>query len=357
MMATAGTKSASKQNIMSFKEFERILQRGKEVGGQVFFYGSEAYLLDRAVRLFVETHLDESSREYGRVILDGENSTWADIENALKTMPMFTTRKVIILSHPGHLSGPARSALTEYFSQPCLNTWLGLVEPQVDWRKKPFKEWSEMMVRVQCEPLTDEELSQWISDTVEAEGFRIAPESIRVLEAVSDGDMQIIIGILEKAFLLTEPGDAVTQEILQTATGDSCRYTWDSLLSAMASRDFSALWSVVDYLQKQVPSPTFFTQILSRSFQGALLAQQFQGEIPFDINVYKSIGYFGKSRTLIQNMARGYSREEIEEALRSIRQADRELKTSSKSSGPLIQALLAKIILSEKIRNRKAIRE
>ena len=350
-------KTVSKQGILSYNTFEKSLKSGKDLGAVVFFYGEESYLLERAIKLFVNAYLDENTREYGIIRLDGESCNWGDIENALKSSPMFTTRKVILLHHPGHLSMAVKAALTEYFKKPTVDTWLGLIEPVVDWRKKPFKEWAELVVRVQCDSLTGEELTQWITDTVASEGFQIAPEPMRILEAVSDGDMQIIFGILEKAFLLVEPGETITEEILHSATGNSCRYTWDSLLSAIASRDFQTLWSAVDYLQKQVPSATYFTQILSRTFQGALLAQQTKGDIPFDINVYKSIGYFGKSRILIQNIAKNYSRNELEDGLAMIRITDRELKTSSKSPGPVIYSLLAKIIISEKSRNPQLIHE
>jgi DNA polymerase-3 subunit delta len=339
-------KTTSKQGILSFNDFERHLKNGKDSGAVVFFYGEESYLLERAIKLFVNSHLDDSTREYGVIRLDGDSCNWGDIENALKTSPMFTIQKVILLHHPGHLSMAVKSALTEYFRKPTVDTWLGLIEPEVDWRKKPYKEWSELVVRVQCESLTDADLTRWITDIVKEEGFHISEESLRILESISDGDMQIIYGILEKAFLLMESGETITEEILSSATGDACRYTWDSLLEAIANRDFSKLWSAVDYLQKQVPSATYFTQILSRSFQGALLAQQAKWDIPFDINVYKSIGYFGKSRILIQNIAKNYSRKEIEEGLAMIRTTDRELKTSAKLPGPAIYSLLAKIVFA-----------
>lgn len=344
-------KSNQKQSVLSYSDFINALAAGKDIGRQIFFYGGEPFLIDQAVRTFTDANLDEDSREFGIVRMDGEDIGWADLETALSSQQMFAAKKVIQLHRPGRLPPSAKKALTSYFANPSENTCLALVESQADWRKKPYKDWAELLIRVQCDSLPENELAEWITTTVANEGFRIEPDQIHFLETVSDGDMQIISGILEKVFFLVDEGENITEEILETATGSSRRYSWDSLLSAIAKRDFQSLWPVLDFLQQQIPSATYFTQILSRTFQGALLAQQFHGDIPFDINLYKSIGYFGSSRTLINNISRAYTRQEIEEALSQIRTTDRDIKNTSKSPMPLVHHMMAKIIFSEKNRN------
>ena len=342
-------KTQDKQISLTYREFAQDLAAGTDPGSVVFFYGTELFLIDKAVLLFIDTHLDSASREYGLHRMDGADVTWADLENALTSLQMFAAKKVIILNNPARLPASARTALTNYCNHPAENTWLGLVDPQPDWRKKPFKDWSESSVRVECNALPESELIEWIKSLVQAQGLQIESEQISFLLANSDGDMQIISGILEKTFFLVERGNTISEDILETATGSSRRYSWDTLLRAIAKRDLQNVWIVVDFLQKDIPSPTYFTQFLSRTFQGALIAQQFSGDIPFDIDLYKSIGYFGQIRSIISIIARSYSRQEIMDALDQIRATDRELKNSSKSSSPLIHAMLAKIIFCEKI--------
>jgi DNA polymerase-3 subunit delta len=342
-------KSHDKQKSLTYKEFTQDLAAGTDPGPVVFFYGSERFLIDKAVHLFIDTHLDSASREYGLHRIDGAEVTWADLENALTSLQMFAAKKVIILNNPARLPASARTALTDYCNHPAENTWLGFVDPQPDWRKKPFKDWAESAIRVECNSLSEGELAEWIKSLTQARELQIGSEQISFLLANSDGDMQIISGILEKASFLVEKGSTISEDTLETATGSSRRYSWDTLLRGIANRDFQSVWMVVDFLQKEIPSPTYFTQILSRTFQGALIAQQFHGDIPFDINLYKSIGYFGQIRSIISMIARAYSRQEIIDALDQIRATDRELKNSSKSASPLIHAMLTKIIFCEKI--------
>jgi DNA polymerase-3 subunit delta len=349
------TKSQEKLKSLTYREFAQDLAGGADPGPVLFFYGSEPFLIDKAVHLLIDIRLDSASREYGLHRLDGGDITWADLENALTSLQMFATKKVIILNNPARLPTAARTALSEYCKHPADSTWLGLVDPQPDWRKKPFKDWAESAIRVECNSLSEGELAEWITSLVQAQDLQIGSEQIGFLLANTDGDMQIISGILEKAFFLVEKGNAISEDILETATGSSRRYSWDSLLRGIANRDIKSVWTVVDFLQKEVPSPTYFTQILSRTFQGALIAQQFRGDIPFDINLYKSIGYFGQIRSIVSIIARSYSRQEIMDALDQIRALDRELKNSSKSWLPLIQTMLTKIIFCEKIQEPASI--
>jgi DNA polymerase III delta subunit len=346
-----------KQEPLTYQQFRLNLADGKLPGQALFFYGAEPYLIDQALQAFANAHLDQESKQYGTVKLDGETTTWTDLENALMSVQMFAPTKVVILTHPARLPTKSQTALTNYLSNPADNTWLALIDPEADWRKKPYSTWANLVTQVLCDPLTGNELAEWITETVQQNNLQIGPDQIRFLETISNGDMQIIFGILDKVFLLTEPGDHITDLILETATGSSCRYSWDSLLTAIADRDPQMLWQVIDYLHKQSPTATYFTQILSRTFLGALIAQQSQANIPFDIAIYKSVGYFGKARTLINNIARNYTREEIESALHEIRATDRQLKSTPKSTLPQIYQLLGKIILSEKIRNFEEIRE
>jgi len=332
---------------LTYSQFAQDLAGGNDPGPSVFFYGDEPYLIDKAVNLLVETRLDSASRDYGLRRMDGSDVTWGELENALTSRQMFASKKVVVLSNPGRLPASARTAMTDYLRNPAEDTWLGLIDPQPDWRKKPYTDWSGFLLRVECNRLAEDELAVWIRSLVEVQDIKIEPEQSNFLMSVSEGDMQTISGILEKVFLLIDKGGTISEEVLETATGSSRRYSWDSFLLAVAKRDSQALWTVVDFLQKQTPSPTYFTQLLSRTFQGALIAKQFQGDIPFAMDLYKSIGYFGQARSRISMISKSYSRQEIIDALSQIRATDREMKNSSKSSTPLIYQMLARIVISE----------
>jgi len=342
-------RSDKKIRTSTYSQFAQDLAGGKDPGPAVLFYGEEPFLIDQAVILLVETRLDSASREYGLRRFDGSDVSWAELENALTSRLMFSTKKVVLLRNPARMAASARTAMTGYLANPATDTSLGLIDSEPDWRKKPYTDWSEFIVRVECNGLTEDKLSAWIKSLVEAQDIRIEPEQIGFLLSVSDGDMQIISGVLEKVYLLVDKGGVVSEEVLVTATGSSRRYSWDSLLLAVAKRDVQSLWAVADFLQKRTPTPTYFTQILSKTFQGALIAKQFEGDIPFDMELYKSIGYFGQARNRISMISRSYSRQEIIDALRQVRTTDRELKNASKSSSPLIYQMLARIVFCERI--------
>ncbi len=343
-MTTSNT--ATQKEILPFEGFKHKLKSGEDPDHVVLFYGGELYLIDQAVSMFTNAILDENNREYGLTRLDGDSTNWQELDNALRSQPMFVDQKVVILTEAKRLPASARKELTNYFSNPSENTWLGLIDIDIDWRKQPYNTWATLITRVQCDPLSGDDLARWIRECVEAEEFNISDQQTDFLVSISDGDMQIVSGILDKVFLLLEPNQPITDPILETAAGSSQRYSWDALLAAVADRDLKSLWQIVDYLQKQAPSATYFTQILSRTFQGALIAQQFQGNIPFDMSIYRSIGYFGKSRQQINRISKNFSREELENALSEIRIIDRELKTTSKSAAPMIFQLMGKIVIS-----------
>jgi DNA polymerase-3 subunit delta len=340
------SRSTSQKQIQSFDGFKKQLTSSEKPDRAVLFFGSESYLINQSVSLFINSVLDENNREFGLTKLDGDSTNWQELDNALRSQPMFVDQKVVILRDIKRLPVSARKGLTDYFTNPSENTWLGLIDTDIDWRKKPYSTWATLITRVQCDPFAGDDLTLWIQEYVKAAGFDISDTQAEFLASISDGDMQIISGILDKVFLLLEPDQPITDPILETAAGSSQQYSWDALLAAVADRDMKSMWQIIDYLHRQAPSATYFTQILSRTFQGALIAQQFQGNIPFDMSIYRSIGYFGKSRQQINRISKSFSREEMEDALSEIKITDRELKSTSKSTAPMIYQLMGKIVIS-----------
>lgn len=343
-MATSNT--ASQKQILPFEGFKQKLTSGENPDHVVLFFGNESYLIYQAVSIFIHSVLDENNREFGLTKLDGDSTNWQELDNALRSQPMFVDKKAVILRDVKRLPVSARKGLTDYFANPSENTWLGLIDTDIDWRKQPYGTWATLITRVQCDPLTGDDLTRWIQVYVKTAEFDISATQAEFLASISDGDMQIISGILDKVFLLLEPNQPITDPILETAAGSSQQYSWDALLAAVANRDLKSMWQIIDYLHRQAPSATYFTQILSRTFQGALIAQQFQGNIPFDMSIYRSIGYFGKSRQQINRISKNFSREELENALSEIKITDRELKSTSKSAAPMIYQLMGKIVIS-----------
>ena len=54
-------KAAKHHNTLTYKEFADALAGDQDPGQVVFFYGAEPFLIDRAVRMFVDAHLDDKA--------------------------------------------------------------------------------------------------------------------------------------------------------------------------------------------------------------------------------------------------------------------------------------------------------
>ena len=83
---------------MSYKDFDKDFNNDMIVG-TLFFYGSEDYLMEWAIKSLVEKYVSEEFREVDVLHLDGETCGAEDIIKSTETHSMFSEKRIVIIKN------------------------------------------------------------------------------------------------------------------------------------------------------------------------------------------------------------------------------------------------------------------
>ena len=95
--------------------YQRIQKQLKEnqLHGPLFFYGRERYLIEWAVNAIVKQYVNPATAALEYSKLAGADATWQDIRNACETLPLFSEKRVVLVSDFLPLSGGKSKNLPE----------------------------------------------------------------------------------------------------------------------------------------------------------------------------------------------------------------------------------------------------
>lgn len=176
---------------MNYKEFYQQVQ-GDSLKPLYLFTGKENYIANSMVQRAVESLLNEEQREFNLIELKGEQLEFSDFLNAIDTLPFFGGKKVVVVDCAAIFNSGmwSDSNLKEFKAkfdkkksvnaQACDQIVLFLSET-TDGRNKFFKAFKSLGEIVECDKLTQEELTTWISQKFNSFGVKISQKAIKSL--------------------------------------------------------------------------------------------------------------------------------------------------------------------------------
>lgn len=95
---------------LTYEQLRDRIARGK-LDDRYFLKGDDPFLRDEAIRLIVETHLDDLSKSFDLEQMSGEDVDAETLASALETPPVLASKRVIVLRDAERLRANARSLL------------------------------------------------------------------------------------------------------------------------------------------------------------------------------------------------------------------------------------------------------
>lgn len=154
--------------------------------GVLFFYGKEQYLIDWAVGAIVNRYVNPATAALEYSKLNGVDTTWAEIQNSCETLPMFSERRVVLVSDfPPISGGKSRNFsendekdLADYVKQLPETTLLIFTGESADKRKKLYKAIADQGGAYEFGPLTRALLTGTIEKRLAQAGKRARAQAI-----------------------------------------------------------------------------------------------------------------------------------------------------------------------------------
>jgi len=198
---------------------------------------------------------------------------------------------------------------------------------------------SKKVVLFESTRIYDNKIPDWISERVHMLGYTIAPKSVIMLAEFLGTNLSRIDNELRKLIINLQPGEAITEDIVEQNIGISKDYNVFELRNALGKRDLYHALRIVQYFEfnpKQNPLQ-MINVLLFNYFMNVLLYHQLKNENNNTIAAKLGISpFFVKDfRTAAQN----YSPAKLKKIISGLRQLDLKSKgigvTDASSYGPL----------------------
>lgn len=212
-----------------------------------FLQGGETYFIDLVSDYIAAHALTESEQSFNQTILYGKDAEAATLVDMLMRYPMMASRQVVILKEAQEFKDIEK--LQAYFDKPTPTTVFVVCHKYKTIRKnsKLLKPVIANGVFLNAEKLKDYQVGPFIREAAKAQHLNIDEAAINLMVQYLGADLSKIEKQLEKLALNVTQGKAVTTADIEKYIGISKDYNVFEFTSAIAQRDTTRAFRIVNY--------------------------------------------------------------------------------------------------------------
>lgn len=330
-------------------ELDGILD-GSEPEGAFFLFGDAGRLRDDAAGRIVEAAVDPSTRDFNLDRFRGDDVAPAELASALSTPPMMADRRVAVVVEAQKLGKRARDVILETLDEMPRGLTLVVTADIPDRSRASFyKELKKKATSLEWTAPKEQEIPGWLMERAEDEhGFRLTSRAAQAMAAAVGEDLGLLEAELEKLASAAGGGEvgleAARRLVPRVHRVD--RWGW---LDRVASRSYE---SALEELGRLLAEPSesavgLLVGMIDQHLYVGVALEGGQGSVS-DALVQAGKPYLKWKARIYARQARGWSRPELERALRLMRRADRQAKSGVGDRRVLEELLLSLRLLRER---------
>ncbi len=247
-----------------------------------FFYGEEPFYIDELTGYMEKNVLDDASGEFNRTIVYGLDVTARDVVDPSRRFPMMGNYQLVIVKEAQNIQN--FDLLIDYFDKPSETTILVINYKyrKLDKRKMLYKRLykSKKVVLFESARVYENKVPVWISERAHMLGHTITPKSEMMLAEFLGTDLSRINNELNKLTINLQPGQSITEDMIERYIGISKDFNVFELQKALGKRDVFHALRIIQYFEanpKQNPLQ-MVNVLLYTYFMKVLLYHQLKNE-------------------------------------------------------------------------------
>jgi DNA polymerase-3 subunit delta len=312
---------------------------GGDLGGVFFLWGDEGHLIEEAVQMVVEAHLDPGTRDFN---LDQLRGTQLDVEalaSICQTPPMMSEWRVVVIRDAQALAANARTrALLDDLTEPVPGLAL-VIAAHIEG--KAAKTWEKLAARtrsVRFAQLSAGELPDCLMSRAQELGSTLDPKAARALAATAGPELGRLAQELTKLVDYAGDGGTVDVAAVEKLVGYVPKQTrWD-WIELVGERKFAEARASLDIILDADSAVGLIiglgTQLLRVAACHAggenALAEALPGNQKWLVSKFRK-------------QARKWTAGELDAALEDLLRADRLLKSTSLNDRQVLEELLLRL--------------
>jgi DNA polymerase III subunit delta len=337
--------TARRSSRLSIDDLSGAVRRG-DVRNCYLFAGEEQFIADEAVTLLCDALIPDDERSFNLDIIFGNDVQAHEVTAIASSYPMMGERRLVIVRDADRIG--KLDALTSYIKDPLESTVLVLICESPDFRRNPFRAFSDDSV-LECRPLYDNQIPQWIGNRIKRAGKTIAPEAATLLAGYTGTSLRQVSNELEKLDIYTANRPVITADDVTAVVGVTKAFNIFELQKAVGHMDVSAAVHILDRMIDRGESPVFIITMLTRFFRHLATVADLRTRNATNAAIAQEIRVHPYFLDEYFSHLHHHTPDRFADRFRALLQADTDLKTTGKNPRLVLSVLLYQLMDKESI--------
>jgi DNA polymerase-3 subunit delta len=324
---------------VNVSEFLRGIERGR-IAPVYFFTGDEPFLIQSALARLLDRTVEPSGRDFNYVQIDGKGAEAERVLNEAQSLPVFSERRLVVLRNAEAMNAAESKLLTGYLKDPSPTTCLAVIAVKPDSRRAFFQELSRNHPVVECRPLPEGLLPDWIRNAAGEWGYAVSDEAVTFLIEQVGSDLFRLRNEILKAGLAAGGSKAIGRTEIQRVCGTGGQWSIPDLLENVGERRTEQALRVLKGLLEAGEAPLLILSALARQFRQVLRIRELlqrnlpEGAIQKRLNVWRSVW------PRLSRQAKASGMEDLLWSLKRVAETDAGLKGAAAPNGLILETLV-----------------
>jgi len=310
-----------KREGISVSELKRRVGIG-ECAPLYLIVGEEGWLRDEAVAAIRAAIMGSDEANvwvFNDDMVYGDETDAAEILTLCNTLPLFTTRRLVVVRHVEDVRAKDAERLLPYLDAPVETTCLILTGKKVDGRAKFFQAYKKSAVVVDCEPLDAMAVPAWIRAQAATLGLSLDEPARQQLQESGSGDLGVLRREMEKLAAYVAQGAVVTVADVEAVQGADTGGTVWNLLDAVRRKERASSLRSLGKVLEAGEAPLKVLGLLAWGWRQDWKARRFSDDMLRDFEQFRDAdsrlkggGGRGQDRLVMErmllNLCRGAAR-------------------------------------------------
>ena len=300
--------------------------------------GEQDLLRELAVATIRRHVLGDEETPFNLDRFDGEATDGSHVAMSANLLPMLGGRRLVIVKRAEKLLEKSEE-LRAYLDDPSPQTILLLeLSKSPDKRRKAWKEVQKKSSIISCNTPKPAELEGWVSEQARERKLQLGQGAVRYLVAESGGDLRHLLNELEKLSLYAGE-EKLDLETIATVLGRGKAQSIFRFLDALAAGNSAKALRQLGRLLEEGEPPLRILALVDRLVGQLRMAKEFQSSPRRGDSLAKVLGVPPFAAKGLSEAARRFDRAALDQALRSVADTDRVLKSSGLPARLFLESL------------------
>ncbi len=213
--------------------------------------GEEEFFIDNITNLFIEDVLTEEEKQFNLNILYGKETSIDQIISICKKYPLMSKYQIVLVKEAQYLSRTFDDFIG-YFKNPLKSTILiiNYKHKLIDKRKKSFKELKKNAKIFESKKLYDNQVQDWISDTINSAGFLIDRKSVILINEHLGNSLSKISNEINKLLEIKKKEKSIELNDIEKYIGISKEFNNFEFRKALGEKNHDKAFQIAQYFSE-----------------------------------------------------------------------------------------------------------